>query len=252
MKKTILIVDDEDRIRRVYRQLFKRQGFNVLAAADVLDARDMLLKEDIDLVLLDINMGEINGDILYEVAQSFHKDIKVIVSSVYSLEDQKELIAGADDYYDKSDSLRILVNKVKNVLLDNSHVQKRRNILVIDDDKKVRLIFHKLLNNSGYHSSEFGDGENVLQYLRKQIEKIDLIILDLAMPKIAGEDFFEEIKTKYPDTKIIIASNYPVDTQEAFVFDADDYYDKSDGIAVFPEKVKRLIGANEECCQRKA
>lgn len=112
----ILIVDDEERIRSIFRKLMQREGFDVIEAANAGDAYELVLTNSVDLILLDINMLEVDGTELFEVVHLFCKKAKVIVSSVYPLENQKKLIKGADDYYDKSDSLQILIHKVKQVM----------------------------------------------------------------------------------------------------------------------------------------
>ena len=97
----ILIVDDEERIRSVFCKIMEREGFNVLDAANAGDAYNLILNHPVDMVLLDINMMEVDGTVLFEVLHLFCKQAKVIVTSVYPLEDQKKLIKGAHDYYDK-------------------------------------------------------------------------------------------------------------------------------------------------------
>ena len=96
---------------------------------------------------------------------------------------------------------------------------------------------------AGYDSIGFSDNQAALRYLRKTAQRIDLLILDLIMPKVEGSYFFEIMKTKHPDVKILIASNYPLDTQKFIIFDADDYFEKTEGKAVLLEKVKHLIGS---------
>ncbi len=238
---SILIVDDEERIRRVYRQMFEKEGYEVHVASNAPEAKEMLVNCEVNLILLDINMGEVGGEELYEVIQSFHKNSKIIVSSVYSLDDQKEKIPDAADYFDKSESVKVLVKKVKKLLPEDQGGLPRKNILVIDDDTKVRKLLHDLLTNAGYHSVEYFDKKDVLEYLQKKSKKIDLVILDLAMPQVDGMDYFETIKSKYPHLKIIIASNYPIDDQESMIFDADDYYEKTDSNKVLLEKINRLF-----------
>jgi DNA-binding NtrC family response regulator len=121
----ILIVDDDKKIRRIYAVLLKSEGFKVAEASNAQSANEILKWEEIDLTLLDIKMPEVDGGIMYEIIQAFHKKSKVIVTSVYPLDDQKNLIAGANDYYDKSQGIEILLNKIKKVLKDepkkNSH-----------------------------------------------------------------------------------------------------------------------------------
>ncbi len=114
--KTILVVDDEEKIRSVYTKMLKREGFKVMDAENAEQANAILLKNEVDLILLDINMAGVDGTVLYDIAQVFHKKTRVIVASVYPVEDQKTLIKGAADYYDKSDGLPTLIQKVKAVL----------------------------------------------------------------------------------------------------------------------------------------
>jgi hypothetical protein len=66
-------------------------------------------------------MMAVDGTVLYEIAQVFCGKSKIIVTSVYPLEDQKKLIPGAADYYDKSDSLQILIRKVNRLLTKNQN-----------------------------------------------------------------------------------------------------------------------------------
>jgi len=117
----ILIVDDEERIRSVFVKIMKREGFDVIEAASAGEAYDRLLENSVDLILLDINMMHVDGTVLYEIAQVFCEKSKIIVTSVYPLEDQKKLIRGAADYYDKSDSLQVLIRKVNQLMVKNQN-----------------------------------------------------------------------------------------------------------------------------------
>lgn len=116
--KKILVIDDEEKVRRIYSRLLTIEGFEVIEAQDADCANEILKKDDIDLVLLDIKMPIVDGSILYEIMQLFHKKVKVIVASVYPLDEQKRIIRGATDYYDKSEGIDLLLTKVKRVLKD--------------------------------------------------------------------------------------------------------------------------------------
>ena len=119
---TILVVDDRDRIRKTYIKVFTKEGYHVLEARNADEANDIVKSAKVDLMLLDINMPEVDGTVLYEVVRLFKKNLKVIVSSVFPLDDQKYLVQGAVDYFDKSEGIQILKKKVKRVL--PSEVQK--------------------------------------------------------------------------------------------------------------------------------
>ena len=101
-RKRLLVIDDEPRFRYAYSLILLNEGFEVFTAANATDANDILVKERIHIVLLDINMAEVDGTILFEVMKSFHQNVKVVVSSVYPIDEQKERIKVADAYFDKS------------------------------------------------------------------------------------------------------------------------------------------------------
>ena len=88
--KRMLVIDDEIKIREMYRQIFVAIGYEVLSVGNAIEANDILVRSKFDIVLLDINMSEVDGSTLFEVMRTFHKDIKVVVSSVYSINEQKD------------------------------------------------------------------------------------------------------------------------------------------------------------------
>ena len=235
--KTILIVDDEKKIRNMYAQLFSKQGFKVITVSNAMDANDILLKEKVGVMLLDINMPEVDGGALGEITNAFYKKTKVIVASVYPVDDQRQIVKGAVGYYDKSQGLRELTKKVNEVACNN----RQKKILVVDDDLKICNLFSRLLNDAGYHSIVKEGAKEALQYSREHEKDIDLIILDLEMPGLDGMDFFDAIKGAQPQVKVIIASVYPVDEQKISIFDADDYYDKSYSYSILLAKISKLL-----------
>lgn len=114
--KRILVVDDEEKIRRIYLSLLKAEGFEAVEASNANDANEILKKDPIDLVLLDIQMPEVAGSMLYEVMQVFHRKVKVIVTSIYPVDEQKNIIRNAADYYDKVQGIEVLLAKIRKAL----------------------------------------------------------------------------------------------------------------------------------------
>lgn len=125
----ILIVDDESRIRRIYRKHLEQKGCEVFEASNVVDAREILKKETIDLILLDINMQDISGDILYEVSRCFHQKVLIIISSVFHIDDQKRLMDDATDYFDKSEGIAVLWNKIERALKNNRPIKDKQEVV---------------------------------------------------------------------------------------------------------------------------
>jgi len=115
--KTILIVDDEAKIRSLYSRLLEREGFSVLSAKNAEDAHEMLLTHQVDLVLLDINLeAHVDGTTLHEVMAAFFQKTRVLVASVYPVEEQKKRVGGAAGYYDKAEGIEGLIGQVKAIL----------------------------------------------------------------------------------------------------------------------------------------
>ncbi|KPK98206.1 MAG: hypothetical protein AMJ95_05355 [Omnitrophica WOR_2 bacterium SM23_72] len=102
----------------MYAMLLKEEGFDVRKASDVPKATELLLRENFDLVLLDIRMPGDGGKKMYEVIREYDPNLKVIVSSVYPVEEQIQSILGASAYHDKAQGIDDLMVKVKEVLED--------------------------------------------------------------------------------------------------------------------------------------
>jgi CheY-like chemotaxis protein len=113
----VLVVDDEPKIRRIYKRLLLHEKYKVLEAEDAKAASRFLVKDkDIHLVLLDVNMPVVDGGILYRMIRMLNPKIKVLVTSAYPIQDQKNKIDGADDYYEKSQGADLLLEKIKHLL----------------------------------------------------------------------------------------------------------------------------------------
>lgn len=114
----ILIIDDEARIRHIYTMFFREEGFEAMAAENYITAISLLTREFFDLVLLDIKMPGIDVREMYRIIKEFDSRAKIIISSVFSIEDQKQYIQGASAYHDKAQGISALIAKVKEALND--------------------------------------------------------------------------------------------------------------------------------------
>lgn len=84
-------------------------------------------------------------------------------------------------------------------------------ILVVDDERPIREGCHRVLTNKGYEVVTAENGQVALQILGKEI--IDLILLDLKMPILSGEEVLKISQESYPDIPVIIITGHgTVDT----------------------------------------
>ena len=67
------------------------------------------------------------------------------------------------------------------------------DILVVDDDKNTRFMLRELLESENYTVTEATNGEEALRVFEKN--HIDLVIVDIMMPKLDGYEFTKELRT---------------------------------------------------------
>lgn len=84
-------------------------------------------------------------------------------------------------------------------------------VLVAEDDPDVNIITKTLLEEFGYRVIITGDGAEAVEAFKAGKDSIDLVILDVIMPKKNGREAFEEIRAASPDVKVIFTSGYTED-----------------------------------------
>ena len=117
MNKTILIIEDEIRIRFLLKDYLLSEGFSVIEACDGEEGLMAFKNNNVDLILLDIMMPKIDGLTVLENIRTV-SDIPIILLTAKSQEEDKlyGYDIGADDYITKPFSPKILVAKVKALL----------------------------------------------------------------------------------------------------------------------------------------
>ncbi len=116
MKKTILIVDDEEHIRLLYKEEFEEEGYNVILACSGEDALAEVEKTTPDLITLDIKMPGIDGITLARKIKDMKSDVPIIFVSAY--EDYKHDFGcwASDAYFVKSANLSELKSLISTIL----------------------------------------------------------------------------------------------------------------------------------------
>jgi putative two-component system response regulator len=81
---------------------------------------------------------------------------------------------------------------------------KKGVILLVDDEAMIRQLLSQKLSPQGYRCEQAANAEQALEKLEK--DSIELVILDIKMPGKSGVELLSEIKAKYPDTAVIMAT----------------------------------------------
>jgi CheY-like chemotaxis protein len=82
-------------------------------------------------------------------------------------------------------------------------------ILVVDDEETVRTLTCMHLRRQGYEVQEAHDGKDALQVLAQSPSLPSLVLLDLAMPVMGGDELVPILQSRYPGLKVILSSGYP-------------------------------------------
>jgi two-component system CheB/CheR fusion protein len=81
-------------------------------------------------------------------------------------------------------------------------------VLVIDDDDSVRSVARSMLERSGFAVLEAGNGQAGVDLFRSHNQLIVLVLLDMTMPGISGEQTFDELRAIRSDVPVLLASGY--------------------------------------------
>jgi len=119
-KETILIVDDEDAVVDVGKDMLKEMGYKVLVARGGKEGVEVYKrhKDDLDIVILDLIMPDMGGSEAYDIMKQENPSVKVILSSGYSIDGQATEILerGCDAFIQKPFNMKELSGKIREVL----------------------------------------------------------------------------------------------------------------------------------------
>ena len=162
--KKIMIIEDDTIISKELYELLVNAGYEALILKDFSNAKEEILKSNIDLILLDINIPYQNGEqLLKEIRKESNIPVIMVTSRASETDEILSISYGADDYITKPYSPTILLLRIQNIFkrLDNStEVLKYKDLEVspsrctlsgsnkeLELTKNEMLIFQHLLNN---------------------------------------------------------------------------------------------------------
>ncbi len=203
-KIKILVVDDESRMRKLVRDFLDREGYEVLEAADGMEAMEIFYQEkDIALVILDVMMPKMDGwQTCREIRQSSQVPIIMLTARSEERDELQGFDLGVDEYISKPFSPKILVARVGAILrrskslataeavnvggitLDKAAHQVKLDGEELDlsfkefellayfiDNQGIALSREKILNNV-WNYDYFGDARTIDTHVKKLRSKL--------------------------------------------------------------------------------
>lgn len=144
MTTTILVADDESRMRKLVCDYLKKEGLATVEAADGKQALEIFAEKNIDLLILDVMMPEYDG---WAVCREIRKSSSVpIIMLTARGEEADELFGfdlGADEYVSKPFSPRILVARVQALLrrAENRNSSALRSLGALEIDEDAHYVY---------------------------------------------------------------------------------------------------------------
>ena len=226
----ILVVEDNKDVRLAVVDMLSGWGYRVVAAESP-DVASALLEQDsaFDLLFTDIVMpGTMSAIELTDLARRLNPDIAVLLTSGYA----RDLIPTRDGpvypMIAKPYRGEELAAKVRAVLAtrqpavaplaprppvarvaapSSSKSERPRRVLLVEDEVVLRMSTADMLERLDCLVIGVGSGEEALDLLLKG-DDFDLLLTDLGLPGISGEQLAKEVRQRFPQMPVIIASGY--------------------------------------------
>ncbi len=242
---TILVIEDDYATSKLLSNYLVKWGYNPIVVNNEEKTFEILDKEKVLAVILDIEIPGINGMELLRKIKS-HPNMTstpVIVCSV-EVEEQKAFLMGAMEYFSKPINYNHLVE-----VLTSYKLRKNSTVLCVDDDIPTLNLVAQAISTAGFQPLAEHVSAKVMDLIKDK--DIDLAIIDLDMPHPNGFELIKMIKSedKFKNLPIIIYTG-----KEDFAQDLeqiDGLFDellskKSTNIENLADTIRSMINRYEE------
>jgi CheY-like chemotaxis protein len=205
--ETVLVVENDDRIRTLVEEILASAGYTVLVAGSGEQALQLCeqASKPIELLLTDVVLPKMNGrEIADRITQRSPKT-KVLFMSGYTgnaMIHRDVLSQPKMEFLQKPFTPQALCRKVREVL--DSALLPLRRILVVDDMPAVLNLIGTLLEDSGFDVVKASGGREARTKI--QTHPVDIVLTDLSMPDEEGIETIRALRAKHPGLKIIAMS----------------------------------------------
>ena len=129
--------------------------------------------------------------------------------------------------------------------VENSPVPNgTESVLVVEDDPALRALACTLLRQRGYQVRESADGLEALRLIGQDC-RFDLVVSDVVMPHMSGKDLCDQLKRRFPQTRVLLMSGYTDDAlvQHGVLTEGLAFLEKPFSPGRFARKVREVLDA---------
>jgi hypothetical protein len=247
----VLVIDDQPDVRSVAARILQDAGCKVIEAATANEARKICVSHDdpIDLVLLDVVLGDTRGELLMPELHELRRGMAFILMTGYSASAlTRSTNANVLAKPFTPAELRAMVARVcgteRSAEVSASEAIGKRRALVADDDESVRKVVARLLRRSDFDVVDVDSGFKAITAL--EAEQFDVVVSDVEMPDGGGLDLLRSVRRIDLDVPVILMTGQPSigAAAEAVQYGAFRYLTKPVEAATFVNTVKQAARAH--------
>jgi DNA-binding NtrC family response regulator len=82
-------------------------------------------------------------------------------------------------------------------------------LLIVEDEAPLRDLLRRYLERAGYETETFASAEDALRRFEAEPQSFSLVITDLALPGLSGEELIDRMRAIQPELRVLILSGYP-------------------------------------------
>ncbi|MFT5702440.1 MAG: two-component system cell cycle sensor histidine kinase/response regulator CckA [Desulforhopalus sp.] len=131
----------------------------------------------------------------------------------------------------------------KETLVTESPLMGKGTILLVDDEPMIIDVGSAMLTHLGYIVHTAGSGREAIDFYSARTTEIDLIILDMIMPELSGEETFSRLLIINPAVRVLLSSGYSLDGQAENILAAGccGFIQKPFNINQFSQKIRTIL-----------
>jgi two-component system cell cycle sensor histidine kinase/response regulator CckA len=131
----------------------------------------------------------------------------------------------------------------KEIMIQKEILKGSETVLLVDDEDMILDVSRDLLEKLGYEVLTVKSGIEAIEIYRTSQKKIDIIILDMVMPKMDGGETYEKLKDIDPDIKVLLSSGYSIDGQASKILSrgCDGFIQKPFDIKSLSLEIRKIL-----------